>query len=37
MFGIGVVEIIIGGLCLLFFSGIVAGIIVMASKKPHDQ
>ncbi len=37
MFGIGFTELIIGGICLLFIIAIVAGIIVMSTKKPHDQ
>ena len=37
MFGIGVMEIIIGGVCLLFFAAVVAGIVVLSTKKPRDQ
>lgn len=37
MFGVGIIELIIGALCLVVFVAIVAGVIVMIKKKPHDQ
>ncbi len=37
MFGIGLIEIIIVGVCLLFVAAVVAGIVVLAMKKPNDK
>ncbi len=37
MFGIGFFELVIGGACLLFVIAVVAGIIVLSTKKPPDQ
>jgi flagellar basal body-associated protein FliL len=36
MFRYGLIEIILGVVCLLFIAAVVAGIIVMATKKPRD-
>jgi hypothetical protein len=34
--GIGIFEIL-GAVCLLFLVAVVAGVIVISMKKPHDQ
>ncbi len=35
--GIGIFELILGAACLLFLVAVVAGVIVLSTKKPHDQ
>jgi hypothetical protein len=35
--GIGFFELIFGVVCLLFIIAVVAGMIVLSMKKPHDQ
>ena len=37
MFGVGIFELIIGVGCLLFIIAVVAGIIVLSTKKSDDQ
>ena len=37
MFGVGIIELIIGALCLVVIVAIVAGVIVKIKKKPDDQ